>query len=143
MQHAESGWIDGWFVVPYQIEWRDIDGIGHVNNVTYFTFFEIARTRYWQALTGTTGIRQLDFIVARAECNFRLQLGLAERIRIAVRVSAMRGSSFDFDYEIRRENGRELAADGKVVVVLYSWKENAKQQITDDLRERINAFQKG
>lgn len=142
MQFAESGWENGWFEIPYEIEWRDVDGIGHVNNVTYFTFFEIGRTRYWQALSGTTGIRELQFIVAHAECNFRVQLELAQRIVIRTRIGEMRNSSFDFVYEIRTEDGRELAADGKVVAVFFSWTENRKVPITDELREKINAFQK-
>jgi acyl-CoA thioester hydrolase len=143
MQFSESGWDEGWFVVPHEVEWRDIDGVGHVNNVTYFSYFEVARTRYWHVLTGDTSIRELKFIVARAECNFRLQLEIAQRIRIGVRIGEMRNSSFDFLYEIRTEHGRELAADGKVVVVHFSWDENRKTPITDDLREKINTFQKG
>ena len=143
MQFPESGWDEGWFVVPHEVEWRDIDGLGHVNNVAYFSYFEVARTRYWQALTGKRDLRQLDFIVARGECNFRMQLELAQHIRICVKIGEMRNSSFDFMYEIRTEHRRELAADGKVVVVHFSWTENRKTPITVELREKINAFQKG
>lgn len=141
--YAEAGWEDGWLVVPYEIPWRDLDGLAHVNNAVFLTYFEIGRTVYWQQLTGRTGARDISFIVARAECNFRRQLSLAERIRIGVRIGEMRSSSFDFHYEIRTEHGRELAADGKVVVVLFSWEENAKRQISDELRREIESFQKG
>src|SRR5687768_7735737 len=40
-------WIDGWFVVPHQVIFRDLDAIGHVNNAVFFTFFEWARTLLW------------------------------------------------------------------------------------------------
>lgn len=141
---AVSGWKDGWYVVPHEVTWRDLDGIGHVNNAVYFSYFEWARTKYWLALhevSDDPGPSHLDFIVARAECDFRRQLSLSEIIEIGVRIGEMRRSSFDFVYEIRMWDGGEIAATGKVVMVLFSWKSNTKRLITEELRERIAKFQ--
>jgi acyl-CoA thioesterase FadM len=55
----------------------------------------------------------------------------------------MRTTSFDTHYEIRTANGRQLAATGKVVVVLFEWKTQSKTAITDELREKVRLFQKG
>jgi acyl-CoA thioester hydrolase len=141
-RHAESGWKNGWYLVPHEVTWRDLDGIGHVNNAVYFTYFEWARTKYWFDLHGGGHTASdLNFIVARAECDFRRQLGLAERIDIAVRIGALRNSSLDFEYEVRTTEAGDLAATGKVVVVLYSWESNSKQTITDELRRKVRAFQ--
>ena len=139
---AESGWSGGWYVVPHEVTWRDLDAMNHVNNAVFFTFFEWARTKYWFHLTGGSAPGDLGFIVARAECDFRRQLGLTERIRIGVRIAAMRTSSLDFEYEIRNGSG-EVAATGKVIVVLYSWKMNEKIPISDELRRSVEAFQAG
>src|SRR5512134_1045583 len=109
-RHAESGWSEGWFVVPHQVTWRDLDAAGHVNNSVYFSYLETARTEYWFELHGTApNLRNLGFIVARAECDFRQQLELKERIDIRVRISEMRNSSFDFAYEILKESGESAA----------------------------------
>jgi acyl-CoA thioesterase FadM len=32
--------------IPIQVRFSDLDALGHVNNVTYFTYFEIARVKY-------------------------------------------------------------------------------------------------
>ncbi|HXI14331.1 MAG TPA: thioesterase family protein [Thermoanaerobaculia bacterium] len=137
---AVSGWRDGWYVVPYQVTWRDLDAMGHVNNAVYFSFFEWARTKYWMELAGSDSPHDLAFIVARAECDFRKQLGMMNEIELCVRIDAMRGSSFDFVYEVRSAEG--IAATGKVVVVYFSWKEGRKMTIPDDLRRKIEDFQK-
>jgi len=80
--------------------------------------------------------------VVRAECDFHHQLGM-EPIEIGVRIGDMRTTSFDTHYEIRTVNGRQLAATGKVVVVVFDWKSQSKTPITDELRDKVRLFQKG
>ncbi|HEY6842978.1 MAG TPA: acyl-CoA thioesterase [Thermoanaerobaculia bacterium] len=134
-------WENGWYVVPWQVVFRDIDTFGHVNNAVYLTYFEIARTAFWLDMTGGASSRDVGFIVVRAEIDFRLQIGL-EPIEIRVRIGDMRTTSFDTEYEIRMSNGRQIAATGRVVVVLFDWKTNAKTPITNELRDKVRMFQK-
>ena len=140
---AVPGWHEGWFVVPHEVTWQDVDGMGHVNNAVYFQYFEWARTKYWFTLHGTREIEALEFIVARAECDFRAELRLLDHIDICVRIGEMRNSSLDFQYEVRRREDGTVAATGMVVVVLYSWKNGHKLQIDDDFRKRIERFERG
>ena len=137
---AVSGWKDGWYVAPYRVLFRDLDSFGHVNNAVYFTYFEHARTLLWFELSGGSSARDVGFIVARAECDFRQQVGM-EPIDICVRIGEMRSSSFDFLYEIRKSNGAQIAAVGKVVVVLFDWQKQSKVTISDDLRRKVMSLQ--
>jgi len=127
---------DGWFVVPMQVTFRDLDYFGHVNNAVYFSYFEWARTLLWLRLHGKRDPRDIGFIVARAECVFKKQIEM-EPIEVWVRIGEMRNTSLDTLYEIRKNHGEELAATGTVVVVLFDWKTNAKRPITDELRRRV------
>ena len=127
---------DGWFVVPWQVIFRDVDAFGHVNNAVYLTYFEWARAQMWFDLAGLEGAPgDIGFIVARAEVDFIVQIGM-EPIEIRVRVAQMRTTSFDTIYEIGLAGG-QLAATGKVVVVLYDWHEQRKIPISDELRQRV------
>jgi len=131
---------DGWYIVPWQVIFRDVDAFGHVNNAVYLTYFEWARAQLWFALTGAAGLpADIGFIVARAEIDFKLQIGM-EPIDICIRITAMRTTSFDTVYEIRKRGGN-VAATGKVVVVLFDWKTQAKMPISDALRQKVQAFQ--
>lgn len=129
-------------MVPYQVVFRDIDAFGHVNNAVYFTYFETARTLLWQELTGTRSPREVGFIVARAECDFRQQIGM-EPIEICVRVGEMRTTSLDFLYEIRKAGGEVLAATGKVVVVMFDWVRGSKVPVSDEFRRKVSLLGEG
>jgi acyl-CoA thioester hydrolase len=128
-------WRDGWHVVPHQVIFRDLDAFGHVNNAVFFTYFEWGRALYWFALTGKSAPGDIDFIVARAECDFKQQISL-ETIEICTRIGEMRSSSFDFHCELRKRGG-EVAAVGKVVVVLFDWARQSKVAISDELRRKV------
>jgi acyl-CoA thioester hydrolase len=137
----EPRWEGGWYVVPWQIIFRDLDTFGHVNNAVYLTYFEHARTTMWLALTGGQKASDVGFIVARTECDFRHQLSM-EAIEIRVRIGDMRITSFDTLYEIWTLPERQLAATGRVVLVLFDWTKNSKTAITDELRHKVRMFQK-
>ena len=129
-------WENGWFVVPWQVIFRDVDSFGHVNNAVYLTYFEWARAQMWFDLTAAKGEPEdIGFIMARAEVDYLAPIHM-ERIDICVRVGEMRNTSFDTLYEIRRGNG-QVAATGKVVVVRYDWSEQRKVSISDELRQKV------
>jgi acyl-CoA thioester hydrolase len=137
----EPRWEGGWYVVPWQVIFRDIDTFGHVNNAVYLTYFEHARTSMWLALTGGSDSKDVGFIVVRTECDFRHQLAM-EPIEIRVRIGDMRTTSFDTLYEIRTAGDMQVAATGRVVSVLFDWKKNEKTTITDKLRDKVRMLQK-
>lgn len=137
----EARWEGQWYVVPWQVIFRDLDAFGHVNNAVYFTYFEWARTHMWLELTGGSSATDVSFIVVRAECDFRHQIAL-EPIEVRVRIGEMRNTSFDTEYEIRTADGRQVAATGRVVVVLFDWEKQAKVPISDELRRKVRLFQK-
>lgn len=136
-----SGWENGWYVVPHEVTWQDLDAMGHVNNAVYFAYFEWARTKYWMEMVGATDPKSLTFIVAHAECDFRRELTMMELIHVRVRIGEMRGSSLDFIYEVVNAKDGAIAATGKVTVVLFSWEGRRKLKISDELRARVAAFQ--
>jgi acyl-CoA thioester hydrolase len=138
---ASARWADGWYVVPWQVIFRDIDTFGHVNNAVYLSYFEWARAQLWFQLTGGSGSRDIGFIVARAEIDFLLQIEM-EPIEIRVRIGEMRTTSLETLYEIRKGDG-EIAATGRVVIVLFDWKTQSKTPISDELRRKVQALQEG
>ena len=141
MRNGARRWEGGWYVVPWQVIFRDLDAFGHVNNAVFFTYFEWARTKMWLELTRRSEATDISFIVVRAECDFHHQIAL-EPIEIGVRIGEMRTTSFDTTYEIRKVNGGQLAATGRVVVVLFDWKTQSKVPIGDELRRAVRLFQK-
>jgi acyl-CoA thioester hydrolase len=130
---------NGWYVVPHQVIFRDVDGFGHVNNAVFLTYFEIARNAMWLEIIGGTHWSHINFILARAEVDFRKQINM-EEIEIRVRFGTIGRTSFETLYEIRKKNGDELAATGRAVAVLYDWARQSKIEISDELRRRVTEY---
>jgi acyl-CoA thioester hydrolase len=138
LSRPRGEWRDGWYVIPYHVLFRDLDAFGHVNNAVFLTYFEWGRTLMWFNLLGWGEARDIDFVVARVECDYKRQVSL-EPIEIAVRISEVRTSSFDFLQEVRTTGGA-VAASGRVVVVLYDWARQSKVAVSDELRRTIASW---
>ena len=55
-------------------------------------------------------------------------------------MSEMRSTSMDFLHEIRKDGG-QVAAAGRVVVVLFDWNTQSKVTISDELRRKVKSLQ--
>jgi acyl-CoA thioester hydrolase len=119
-----------------EVRFRDCDGLGHVNNAVYLTYLEQARFAFWQRLTGVGGIPR-SFIVARVECDYRVQATAGEHLLVRLRVSAVGRSSFTFEYEIVNGRTREVVATARTVQVMYDYTAGASVPIPDDIRARL------
>jgi acyl-CoA thioester hydrolase len=121
--------------ISIEVPYRDLDAMGHVNNAVYLAYFELARQKYWDRLVGLKTFRDIGFVVARAEVDYRASAHLGDRLEVEIRCSRTGRSSFDFDYTITRAG--ELVARGKTTQVLWDWESNRKREFTADLRTRI------
>jgi acyl-CoA thioester hydrolase len=124
------------FEYELEVRFRDCDGLGHVNNAVYLTYLEQARFAFWQRLTGIGG-RPRSFILARAECDYRVQATAGDRLIVRLRVSAVGKSSFTFEYEIVNARTRVVVATARTVQVMYDYQAGRSIPVPDDIRARL------
>lgn len=129
------------FTTDLEIRFRDLDALGHVNNAVYLTYFEIVRTRYWELLFGLPPPDDWGFVMVRTECNYRSPALLGETIAIAARVSALKNSSFTFEYRLTESRTGRLIADGLSVQVCYDRKRGRAVRIPEPMRQKIKDFE--
>lgn len=127
--------------VPLEIRFKDIDSMGHVNNAVYFTYFENARIGYWNALRKSRIRGDVEYVVARAECDFKGQATLDDVLSCHIRVSSFGRSSFRFEYLIREERSGRLIATGRTVQVGYDYRKARVRPIDEALRRLIRRFE--
>lgn len=107
--------MDGYpFSCPIQVRWRDLDAFGHVNNATFASYLEMARTEAWTALFGGRDALGIPFFVKRLEINYRRPIGLEDEVRVWLRVGETRGASFTFEYVV--EAGEKVAAEAMTLL---------------------------
>ena len=127
--------------VPVDVRFRDMDSMGHVNNAVYFTYFENARIAYWRAVPGIRSRRNLDYILARAECDFRSPTTIEDDLCCHVRVAWFGRSSFAFEYLLRDERSGRNVAEGRTVQVIYDYAVRRSRPLGTDLKAAIEQFE--
>jgi acyl-CoA thioester hydrolase len=127
-----------------EVQFRDCDPLGHVNNAVYITYLEVARFAYCRdalhfAPAMATG--PLSFIIARVECNFRSQARLGDELDVRIRLADIGRASFVFDYEVVQASDGRLVADGRSVQVMYDYSLQQSVPVPDDFRARAERFE--
>lgn len=127
--------------VPVTVRFRDIDSMGHINNAVYFTYCEVARNAYWTSLFGTRRLAEANFIVARAEMDYRSQADQEDNVAVCIRVSQIGHTSFEFHYNIIDSATRRLIGESRSVQVAFDYAANHKVPLPDAVRARILEFE--
>ena len=129
--------VDGFdFVHRESVRFRDLDGMGHVNNAVFLTFMESARIAFLAA-HGAGDNPQQSLILARTEVDFRSPIAFGEEVEVGVRTVRVGTKSFELEYEIQAD-GR-LAAEGKSVLVGYDYRGGTSVEIPAEWREWLTA----
>jgi acyl-CoA thioester hydrolase len=127
------------FWVPVSVRWADMDSYGHVNNAKYFTYCEMARMSYFEAIDIDIVTSQPDIgpAVVHAECNFRRQVRHPAELDVGVRTSKIGGRTFTLHYGLFHQGTDDLAADGSSVCVWVDYVAERALAIPDELIAKI------
>ncbi|MEA2025135.1 MAG: thioesterase family protein [Chloroflexota bacterium] len=127
---------------PIEIRYNDTDALGHVNNATYFSYFEMARGGYYTEVVGHPfgtgpGADKRTFVIAEAHITYRLPAFYGEPLYCGVRVGWVRRSAFSLEYRVEVDesplgNARAVA-DGSTVQVFYDLKRGRPMRTPADL----------
>ena len=119
------------FWVPVEVRYSDLDAQGHINNATYFTYFEQARIQFFHALRvhalaaeSKDGGRfpdpqaaDLPFVIASAECFYRRPISSLAHVSVGVRAARVTHTSIEMVYAICDKPGGEIHATGSTLTV--------------------------
>ena len=113
---------------PIEIRYSDTDALGHVNNATYFAYFEMARIGYYTAVVGHSFGTGPDadihtYVIAEAPITYRTPAFFSEPLSCGVRVGWLGRSSFSLEYRVEVDDSdigdARVIADGSTVQVFY------------------------
>ncbi|HEY3522089.1 MAG TPA: thioesterase family protein [Candidatus Limnocylindrales bacterium] len=133
-----------------EVRFADTDAMGHVNNATYLTYFEIARASYYRDVTGGMfGIgpasAEASLILAEARVTYRRPAVFGEELTVESRVASIGRSSFTMEHRITADDsdlGRcRLVAVASFVLVSYAYDREAVVPVPDALVERFEAWE--
>jgi acyl-CoA thioester hydrolase len=124
------------------VRFADIDAFGHVNNAVYLTYFEIARSSYWNEVVHWNW-EEMGIIIGRAEINYLKPIGLNDQVSAYVRTARVGNSSFDLDYAlVKLSNGEEIiCTTGSTACITFDYRLNASAPIPEAHRLKMLEFE--
>jgi acyl-CoA thioester hydrolase len=115
------------------MRWSDMDAYGHVNNVVYLQYFEMARVDLFferASLEERTGLRQ-GTVVAAHDIRYKRPVVYSARpLDVHIWVSDVRSAAFTCHYELF-DHGH-LAVTGSTLLVPFDFGINRPRRLTPD-----------
>ncbi|MFQ6116179.1 MAG: acyl-CoA thioesterase [bacterium] len=126
-------------VIEIPVAWGEMDAFQHVNNIVYFRYFESARIAYFEKIDYMTLMEKTGVgpILASTRCRFKLPLSYPDRVSVGTRISNIEEDRFLMKYCVVSHHFGKIAAEGEGTVVSYSYRENKRAPIPQELRQRI------
>ncbi len=150
-RETPAPWESWPVVISIPVAWGEMDAFGHVNNVTYFRYFESARLAYFQAVgflgtestenppgSAPTGIGP---ILAHTECRFRIPLTWPDSLKVGARVVDVGTDRFTMAYAVFVEATGDLAAEGSGRLVSFDYQAGVKAPLPANVVARIRALE--
>lgn len=127
------------FKQPIDIRFCDLDGLGHVNNAVYLSYFEALRLNYGFTLFGSKQLEAIPFILGEITVRYLKPVFFGDQIIGSAWVSRIGSKSFTLEYAIHR--GDELVTKGSSELVWFDYANNKTIEIPDSFRQRVAALQ--
>lgn len=90
--------------MSFPIRWGDMDAMGHVNNASYFRYFETVRIDWMVSVGASPNPQGEGPVIVNAFCNFIKQLEYPGVVRARHYVGPPGRSSFDTYLTLERED---------------------------------------
>lgn len=123
---------------PITTRWHDNDIYGHVNNVTYYSFFDSAVNGYLIE-RGGLDIHDGEVVgfVVSSSCDYFASIAYPELIEVGLRVGKLGNSSVQYELAVFKAGEHEACAAGRFVHVFVDRASNQPVAIPAGLREAM------
>jgi len=129
------------FFLPIQTRWADNDIYGHVNNVTYYSYFDTAANSLLIQKTHFD-IHQSEIIglVVDSACSFLQELSFPEIVEVGVAIGKIGNSSLRYELAIFKQGQATAAAQGHFVHVFVDRETRKSSTIPNEMRRILEQY---
>ena len=121
-----------------ETRWADNDIYGHINNVTYYAYFDTAVNR-WLVKAGLLDIAGGDPIglVVETGCRYHAPAAFPDTLEAGIRVSKLGNSSVRYEIAIFHAGGEEAIAEGFFTHVYVDRKTRRPKSLPEPWRRAL------
>lgn len=126
--------------LPITTRWMDNDVFGHVNNTTYYSFFDTAITHFLvrHGILNWHGPNHM-LMVAESSCRYHSEIVFPDRVTAGLRLARLGASSIRHEVAVFREDAEVASAEGYFVHVCVSIATRRPAPIPDRWRRILQA----
>lgn len=123
---------------PIQTRWMDNDLYGHVNNVTYYSYFDTA-VNFYLIAAGVLDIHggAVIGLVVETGCRYFAPVAFPDRLEAGIAVTRIGNSSVTYAVGIFQEGADEAAAAGHFTHVYVDRATRRPTPLPDDFRNAL------
>ncbi|ENV32840.1 acyl-CoA thioesterase [Acinetobacter gerneri] len=130
------------FLFPIQTRWADNDMYGHVNNVTYYSYFDTAANALLiQKAAFDLRNSKIIGLVVDSACSFLQELSYPEIIEVGVAIKKIGTTSLTYDLAIFKQGQNDASAQGHFVHVFVDRETRKSTPIPVEMRDALTKFQ--
>lgn len=123
-----------------ETRWMDNDVYGHVNNVTYYSYFDTVANRYLID-HGRLDIHNADIIafVVASSCEYISPISYPDKLDIGFSVNTLGKSSVEYAMAVFKDGDDTASAIGSFTHVFVKRSTNQSIAIPETIRTALNA----
>ena len=128
-------------VLPVQIRFSDVDQYGHMNNSSYFSLYDLAKTSYIREVFGERDWKELGIVVANINADFLAPVFFSDELEIETTVIHLGHKSFTLLQRAYNKASGVLKCQCRTVMVGYDILTKEPVDLPDDFKEAICRYE--
>lgn len=125
-------------ILPVQLRFNDIDILGHLNNIVYFSLYDLAKARFLeQVKKGNIDFRKVECVIANVNCTFIKQIRFGEEIDVRTRCIRIGDRSFTLRQCLVETPTQEIRSICDTVMVSFDPSSASSCPMSSELRAAI------
>ena len=145
MKETEENQVERYYhSLPIQIRFNDVDRYGHVNNNSYFAYYDLGKEEYLR------NVLKMDYrnsdvvpVIANINADFILPIFYGDEIVIETRVSHIGKKSFTLKQRAINQKTGSIVCQCSTVMVCFNLKAQTSAELPEPYRKAFVEFESG
>ena len=126
------------YATEVPVRWIDMDSMGHVNNGTFFTYFEQVRCEHFDAVGLVIGGGAPEGpIIAETTCKFRAPVVHGDVLTVGSMCEKVDNTSWLQKYAIVSHASGRVVAEGSASLVWFDYQRGQRKTFSEDAERKL------
>lgn len=127
---------------PVQVRMTDLDPVGHVNNGTQLSYYDLGRLNYLETLQNKRiDWNEIDMVIVHIACDFAKSIYFYDKIVVETKVLEIGNKSVKMLQRIVNAETNEVKSTCYSVMAGYDKENNSSKPISETFKQQVFLFE--